>query len=202
MSMNTKNNENNQPKVLLLEAPKHVPRSEEASRPVEANKGISEAPSDPLDARKYGQNTGNLDRDPVTGQFLPGNPGKPLGARHFSTMFRDYVREAGAITKDGQKVGFDKLIVKKMVSMAVDGNLKAAGMVLDRVDGKVPQTFEVNKTERIGILVMTQQEIEDHESIFKRKYAEPNTKNNNTPSDGARNEDTPRVTEGSAYETH
>lgn len=200
--MNTKNNENNQPKVLLLEAPKHVPRSEEASRPVEANKGISEAPSDPSDARKYGQNTGNLDRDPVTGQFLPGNPGKPLGARHFSTMFRDYVREAGAITKDGQKVGFDKLIVKKMVSMAVDGNLKAAGMVLDRVDGKVPQTFEVNKTERIGILVMTQQEIEDHESIFKRKYAEPNTKNNNTPSDGARNEDTPRVTEGSAYETH
>lgn len=202
MSMNTKNNENNQPKVLLLEAPKHVPRSEEASRPVEANKGISEAPSDPSDARKYGQNTGNSDRDPVTGQFLPGNSGKPLGARHFSTMFRDYVREAGAITKDGQKVGFDKLIVKKMVSMAVDGNLKAAGMVLDRVDGKVPQTFEVNKTERIGILVMTQQEIEDHESIFKRKYAEPNTKDNNTSSDGARNEDTPRVTEGSAYETH
>jgi hypothetical protein len=200
--MNTKNNENNQPKVILLEDPKHVPRSEEASRPVEANKGISKPPSDPSDDRKYGQNTGNSDRDPVTGQFLPGNSGKPLGSRHFSTMFRDYVREAGAITKDGQKVGFDKLIVKKMVSMAVDGNLKAAGMVLDRVDGKVPQTFEVNKTERIGILVMTQQEIEDHESIFKRKYAEPNTKNNNTSSDGSRNEDTPRVTEGSAYETH
>lgn len=208
MSMNTKNNENNQPKMLLLEAPKHVPRSEEASRPVEANKGISEAHSDSSDSRKYGKNTGKEDyevgkwKPPIEHRFQPGNSGKPLGARHFSTMFRDYVREAGAITKDGQKVGFDKLIVKKMVSMAVDGNLKAAGMVLDRVDGKVPQTFEVNKTERIGILVMTQQEIEDHESIFKRKYAEPNTKDNNTSSDGARNEDTPRVTEGSAYETY
>jgi len=197
--MNTKNNENNQPKVLLLEAPKHVPRSEEASRPVEANKGISEAPSDPSDDRKYGQNTG---RDPVTGQFLPGNPGKPMGARHFTTVFREYVREAGAITKDGQKVGFDKLIVKKVVSMAVDGNLKAAGMVMDRVDGKVPQTIEVNKTERIGVLVMTQKETEDHESIFKRQYANPTAQNNNASGDGNRNEDTPRVTEGSAYETH
>lgn len=208
MSMNQKNNENNQPKGVLLEAPKPVPpRDEEASRPVEANKGISEAPSDPLDSRKYGKNTGKdyevgKWKPPVEHQFQPGNSGKPLGARHFSTMFRDYVREAGAITKDGQKVGFDKLIVKKMVNMAVDGNLKAAGMVIDRVDGKVPQTFEVNKTERIGILVMTQQEIEDHESIFKRKYAEPNIKDDNTSGDGARNEDASRVTEGSAYETH
>src|SRR6185436_11461334 len=86
MSMNQKNNENIQPKVLLLEAPKSVPKDEQTSRDVEANKGISEASSAPLDDRKYGQNTG---RDPVTGQFLPGNPGKPLGARHFSTLFRE-----------------------------------------------------------------------------------------------------------------
>jgi hypothetical protein len=198
MSMNPQNNENNQPKVLLLEAPKDVPRSEEASRPVEANKGISEAPSDPSDDRKYGENTG---RDPVTGQFLPGNPGKPMGARHFTTVFREYVREAGAVNRDGQKIGFDKLIVKKMISMAVDGNLKAAGMVMDRVDGKVPQTIELNKTERIGVFVMTPKETEDHESIFKRQYGNTTDKNNNASGDGTRNEDTPRVTEGSAYET-
>lgn len=206
MSMNTKNNENNQPKLLLLEAPKPVPRVEEGSRPVEANEGISEALSDTSDSRKYGKNTGKdyevgKWKPPVEHQFQPGNSGKPLGARHFSTMFREYVKEAGAITKDGQKIGFDKLIVKKMVTMAVDGNLKAAGMVIDRVDGKVPQTFEVNKTERIGILVMSQKEIEDHESIFKRKYAEPNNQDNNASGDGARNEDTPRIEERSAYES-
>lgn len=205
--MNQKNNENNQPKLLLLEAPKSIPSSSEGSGPVEANKGISEAVSDPSDTRKYGKNTGKdyevgKGKPPVEHQFQVGNPGKPIGARHFSTLFREYVREAGAITKDGQKIGFDKMIVKKMVTMAVDGNLKAAGMVLDRVDGKVPQTFEVNKTERIGVLVMTQKEIEDHESIFKRKYVEPDTKNNHGSSDGARNEDTPRIEERSAYETH
>lgn len=207
MSMNPQSNENNQPKVLLLEAPKDVPRGEEASRPVEANEGISEAPSDLSDTRKYGKNTGKdyevgKWKPPVEHQFKPGNSGKPMGARHFTTIFREYVLEAGAITKDGQKVGFDKLIVKKVVSMAVDGNLKAVGMVMDRVDGKVPQTIEVNKTARIGVLVMTQKEIEDHEGIFKRKYENPTTQNNNISSDGTRNEDTPRVTEGSAYEAH
>jgi len=199
MSMNTTNNENNQPKVLLLEAPKHVPRGEEGSEPVEANKGVSEAPSEPSDDRKYGENTG---RDPETGRFLPGNPGKPMGARHFTTELRDYIRGAGAITKDGQKVGFDKLLIKKLVNIAVDGNLKAMGMVMDRVDGKAPQTIEVNKTERIGVFVMTPKETEDHESIFKRQYVKPTTQDNNASSDGTRNEDTPRVEEGSAYETH
>ena len=198
MSMNPKNNENDQPKLLLLEAPKSVPRDEQGSSAVEANKGISEAPLDPSDDRKYGQNTG---RDPVTGQFLPGNPGKPLGARHFTTLFRETIKEIGGTAKDGQKVAYDKIITKKIITMAADGNLKAATMVIDRVDGKVPQSFEVNKTERIGIVMMTQKEVEDHESIFKRRYAEPQTNDNNAAGDGDRNEDAPRITEGSAYET-
>ena len=86
--------------------------------------------------------------------------------------------------------------------MAADGDLKAATMVIDRVDGKVPQSFEVNKTERIGIVVLSQKEIEEHESIFKRKHAEPEIKNNNASGNGTRDEDTPRVEEGSAYEAH
>jgi len=68
MSMNPKNNENNEPKLLLLEAPKSVLRVEQGSSPVEANNGLSEAGSDPSDDRKYGQNTG---RDPATGQCPP-----------------------------------------------------------------------------------------------------------------------------------
>lgn len=198
MSMNPKNNENNEPKLLLLEAPKSVPRVEQGSSPVEANKSLSEAESDPSDDRKYGQNTG---RDPVTGQFLPGNSGKPLGTRHFTTLFRETIKEIGGTAKDGQKVPYDKIIIKKIITMAADGNLKAATMVIDRVDGKVPQSFEVNKTERIGIVVLSQKEIEEHESIFKRKYAEPIIENNHASRDGARNENTPRVEEGSAYET-
>ncbi len=195
--MNPKNNENNKPKLLLLEAPKSVPRDGQGSSAVEANEGLSEALSDPENDRKYGQNTG---RDPATGQFLPGNSGKPLGTRHFSTLFRETIKEIGGTSKDGKKVTYDKIIAKKVVTMAADGNLKAVTMVIDRVDGKVPQSYEVNKTERIGVVMMTLKEAQDHEGIFKRKYVEPEIKNNNATSDGARNEDAQRVTEGSAYE--
>lgn len=198
MSMNQKNNENNQPKLLLLEAPKAVPGVQPEPQPVEANKGLSEASSDPRDDRKYGKNTG---RDPLTGQFLPGNPGKPLGARHFSTLFRETIKEIGGTSKDGQKVQYDRIITKKIITMAADGNLKAATMVIDRVDGKVPQSFEVNKTERIGVVIMTQKEVEEHEGIFKRRYAESTIQNNNASGDSARTEDSQRVEEGSAYES-
>ncbi len=197
MSMNQKNNENNEPKVLLLEAPKSVPREEQGSSAVEANKGISEAPSDPSNDRISGQLAG---RDPVTGRFLPGNSGRPNGVRIFSTLFRDAIKEIGGTAKDGKKVTYDKIITKKIVTMAADGDLKAATMVIDRVDGKVPQSFEIDKTERIGIVVLNEKEILEHESIFKRRNAESKINNNNASSDGARNEDTPRVQEGSAYE--
>lgn len=204
--MNPKNNENNQQKVLLLEAPKSVSRIEQGSEPVEANKGISEASSNSTDSRKYGKNTGKdyevgKWKPPVEHQFQPGNSGKPLGARHFSTLFRETIKEIGGTAKDGQKVAYDKIITKKIITMAADGNLKAATMVIDRVDGKVPQSFEVNKTERIGVVIMTQKEVEDHEGIFKRRYAEPTIQNNNASGDGARTEDSPRVEEGSAYES-
>lgn len=180
-----------------MEAPKDVPRSEDASRSVEANEGISEASSDSSDDRISGQLAG---RDPLTGQFLPGNGGRPYGVRTFSTLFRDAIKEVGGTSKDGKKVTYDKIITKKIITMAADGDLKAATMVIDRVDGKVPQSFEVNKTERIGVYVMTPEEIEDHESIFKRQYVYPTTNNNIASGNAARNEEDPRGEEGSAYE--
>ena len=197
MSMNPKNNENDQPKLLLLEAPKSVPRDEQGSKPVEANNDLSEASSDPSDDRISGQLAG---RDPATGQFLPGNGGRPYGVRTFSTLFRDAIKEIGGTSKDGKKVTYEKIITKKIITMAADGNLKAATMVIDRVDGKVPQSYEVNKTERIGVYVMTPEEIKDHESIFKRQYVYPTTNNNNASGDGTRNEEDPRIEQGSAYE--
>lgn len=194
--MNPKNNNNDQPQILLLEAPKAVPAAKPETPPVEANKGVSEALLDPSDPRKYGQNTG---RDPATGQFLPGNPGKPMGARHFTTLFREAVREFGGVTKDGQKVTFDRVIAKKLITMAADGNLKAATIVIDRVDGKVPQMVEVNKTERIGVLVYSPKEQEEYELMFSRNdkpktYSIPEAGN-----DGG-TQSTEGAAQGSAYE--
>ncbi len=194
--MNPKNSNNDQPQILLLEAPKAVPAAKPETPPVEANKGDSEASLESVQAREYGENTG---RDPVTGRFLPGNPGKPLGTRHFSTMFREAIREFGGVTKDGQKVTYDRVITKKLITMAADGNLKAASMVIDRVDGKVPQVVEVNKTERIGVVIYTPKEQEEYELMFSRNdkpktYSIPEAGN-----DGG-TESTARAAQGSAYE--
>lgn len=74
------------------------------------------------------------------GRFLPGNPGKPKGARHFSTLIRD------AITKVAEDTGTsdDKEIVRALVEKAKAGDLKAVDMVIDRVDGKAEQTISLD----------------------------------------------------------
>ena len=71
----------------------------------------------------------------------------------------------------GKKIRVDEAIVQQLVRKAAKGNLKAAEMVMDRVDGKVPDTVEipgpyVPKEE----IVWTAQELADHEKYFKRNY--------------------------------
>lgn len=73
------------------------------------------------------------------GQLLPGvvlNPdGKPKGSKHFKTLFIEAVKEIGAKNAKGEDISKDKVIVKKIIDQAMAGNLKAADMVIGRVDG-------------------------------------------------------------------
>lgn len=99
--------------------------------------------------------------DPITGKFVKGNPGggKPKGARHFTTLFREAVKNIA----EGQKESDDVLIVKKVVAKAKEGDLAATNMVIDRIDGKAPQTLEVdsNITLNEGLTV------EEKEALLK-----------------------------------
>lgn len=73
------------------------------------------------------------------GRLLPGvilNPeGKRAGTKHFKTLFIEAVKEIGAKNARGEDISKDKVIVKKVVEKAMSGDLKAADMVFERVDG-------------------------------------------------------------------
>lgn len=82
------------------------------------------------------------------GRILPGsilNPeGMKPGTLHFKTLLMRAIKEIGGKTKDGRSVDIDEIIVKKLITMAGDGNLKAIEMVLDRVDGKPTQALQLS----------------------------------------------------------
>ena len=73
------------------------------------------------------------------------------------------------IEVNGRKIRVDQAIVERLVRMAAKGNLKAMGMVIDRVDGKVPETFEVpTPFVRQEKVKYTPEEQADFEKYFKR----------------------------------
>ena len=79
--------------------------------------------------------------DPITGKFIEGNPGGGVtkGSRHFGTLFRDAVKRIAKGGKDKE----DILIVKKVIEKAKKGDLKAAEMIFDRVDGKPLASIDI-----------------------------------------------------------
>ncbi len=176
-------NKNNS-QILLLPAPK--------ASTVE-NTANTENGQVQNDDRKYGENTV---RDPQTGRFVTGNPGKPVGAQHFSTMFKRAIRQKGGTSKDGEDVPFDEIIVKKIVTMAAGGNLNAAEIVLDRVDGKVKQPVEFSQK---GKVKLTEKEIFTHETMFKA-HDKPRTDDRAPKGDGRGAKDIKGSKARSAYE--
>jgi hypothetical protein len=83
-------------------------------------------------------------------------------------ILKEKVRFEGKMTRK------DIVIVKQLLKKAARGNLKAAEIVIDRTDGKVPEEVKVStlpapKAEEI---VWTAQELADHEKYFKRRHHE------------------------------
>lgn len=78
------------------------------------------------------------ERDPLTGRFLPGTragPGRPNGLVEFHTVIRQEAKKLGLGIED--VIG---AIVRALVRQAtVNGDVRAAGMILDRVCGPLPK---------------------------------------------------------------
>ncbi len=80
------------------------------------------------------------------GQLLPGytpNPyGKPKGTRHMATLLREAVEKIS----DGEDEPADRMIVEKLIQMAIKGNMRAIDYIFDRIDGKTPSLIKNNYT--------------------------------------------------------
>ncbi len=68
------------------------------------------------------------------------NPaGKPKGVKHFSTLFKEAIKNIA----EGQTKSDDIIIVEKIISKAKEGDLKASEMVIEQVDGKATQELSI-----------------------------------------------------------
>lgn len=94
------------------------------------------------DTEKDGKITG---KDPVTGQFLPGNKlgGKTVGQRDFATDFDEAVDE---IAKDNGITRSEarKILFKVAYKNAKDGNFSFYKDIHDRIYGTATQNVKVD----------------------------------------------------------
>jgi hypothetical protein len=107
------------------------------------------------------------------------------------------------VAKDGQKVSYDEIIVKKIVLMASDGNLKAAEIVIERVDGKVKQEHEISGD--FGKVILPKEDVERIDVMFrakpKKEKKDAESKQNGTAKDNRGGSQIPSgKPKGSAYE--
>lgn len=82
--------------------------------------------------------------DPITGKFIPGNPGggKPKGSKHFATIFNEILKEEIQLKDfNGKpiKMTLSKAMSTAMARKAIRGDVSAFNAVADRVDGKPSQ---------------------------------------------------------------
>ena len=94
--------------------------------------------------------------------------GRPKGSRNVRTVLMKILKQK--VEVNGKKMTLSELIVLQVANKAVKGNLQAAQIVMDRVDGKVPETFGPPAPPYVPPkeVVLTPEEQEAYEKYFKR----------------------------------
>jgi len=98
--------------------------------------------------------------------------GRPKGSRNVRTVLMEILKEK--VRFEGKMTRKDVIIVKQLLKKAARGNLKAAEIVIDRTDGKVPEEIKIPAppTPKPEEIIWTAQELADHEKYFKRRHYE------------------------------
>lgn len=96
--------------------------------------------------------------------------GRPKGSRNVRTVLMEILKEK--VLFEGKMTRKDVIIVKQLLKKAARGNLQAVEMVMDRVDGKVPEEIVVPAppAPKPEEMAWTAEELADHEKYFKRSY--------------------------------
>jgi hypothetical protein len=99
--------------------------------------------------------------DPVTGKFLPGNPGggRPKNTQSFSTLYKkaiENIAKAKGVTPED----FEVQLVQQAIAKGFNGDRSFYADTMDRVHGKAPQsidhTTDGKSFDTININVVTQ----------------------------------------------
>ncbi len=110
-----------------------------------------------------------------------GNPrGKRKGSKHLSTILRELlqvkIKAEDFIKGRCIKQPIGKIIILELIKRAMEGDLKAIGMILDRLEGKVVQKTEITgvEDEMLHIKEITE-DMTDEEAakIFLREIDNP-----------------------------
>lgn len=113
------------------------------------------------------------DRDPLSGQFLPGNPGgpgRPKGVLPMKFLVDEGLMEMGAKDAHGNPVPIEKALVQKIIKMALAGDRKMIEMIWNYRDGKPPQHIDVtSKGQHIGKRKLSAEEIKHVDDLFGPK---------------------------------
>ncbi len=91
--------------------------------------------------------------------------GRPKGSRNVRTVVMEMLKEK--VLFNGKMTRKDKVIVMQLLHKAAKGNLKAAEMVMDRVDGK-PENHDKEKRAH-SFVVQSEDDWEEYTKMFKRK---------------------------------
>ncbi len=157
------------------------------------------------------------ERNPQTGQYLPGKPpgpGRPMGLQNFTTRVRNGLAKLSAKDQQGNPVEVEEALAEKVIKMALAGNVRIIELVWNYLDGKPQHTggSTYNNVNNFVTFVRNEEEDKRVDDLFEPKEWEveiinPKNKDNESASDkkdGENNSRRPSLSQGSqqggAYE--
>lgn len=112
------------------------------------------------------------ERNPQTGQFVPGKPagpGRPPGLQNFTTRIRNGLAKMSAKDLQGNPVEVEEALAEKVIKMALAGNVRIIELIWNYLDGKPPQTGGGNTYNQVNFYVQNDEEDKRVEDLFEPK---------------------------------
>ena len=103
-------------------------------------------------------------KPPVHSRFKPGQSGNPAGRPRKEDCITSLLKEqlAEPNPRDGEKRTWAQCVVAALLQLAAAGNVRAAGLVLERVEGKVKETLNVEPRSLVIRWLNEQDEADDN----------------------------------------
>lgn len=158
------------------------------------------------------------ERNPQTGQFIPGKPpgpGRPVGLQNFTTRIRNGLAKMSAKDLQGNPVEVEEALAEKVIKMALAGNVRIIELIWAYLDGKPQHSGGNNTFNQVNVYVQNDEEDKRVEDLFEPKdwpkveiikpshkiYEQP-TSNKTNGENNSRGSALPEINQqGSAYES-